>query len=426
LDSFYILDQGGLMIYSKNFKPENKDDIIKEFYFEYNKRRETIEDYYPILDIKNNYCAYIAISDLIYVATFTNDMPILLVYSIIHHIISLMKSVYETFLYAEKLRENLFSIIPMIDHFMDYGYPLLNDNFTHQALLKRPTVMEEVAKAIKTNSVSKNNPIEKYIESMTDIREENWHVVDVKTDNELLFDVVEYLDCVIDKEGQIIQYEVHGEVKVEAKIPSPVDICVFFTVPQSLKDFSIHPCLMTAFDSFEREKVLNFKCPQGGVQLMNYNIDVSQARVPFDIIPTVKFTSDELFIELQVRSTMIRGTAYKTDDFNAKIFMPKGLIHKESKVGKGAIRINDKQNSVLWKIGECQNMEVLKLNLIYGLNNLTKEDVPNIIVCVKFQVQPYTYSGTKIDKAVFKDPDCKYAKKARCVAKSGYYEIRLN
>jgi len=82
--------------------------------------------------------------------------------------------------------------------------------------------------------------------------------------------------------------------------------------------------------------------------------------------------------------------------------------------------------TVLWKIGEFTNVENAKLNLVYGMNGLTKEDVGNIVLAVKYQIQGYTYSGTKIDKAVFKDQDIKYGKKARCVAKSGYYEIRLN
>jgi len=127
-----------------------------------------------------------------------------------------------------------------------------------------------------------------------------------------------------------------------------------------------------------------------------------------------------------VRSSMIRGTAYKTDDFNLKVFMPKGLTLRESKVSKGTSRSNDKAMTVLWKVGEFTNIETSKINLTYALNGMTKEDLPDIVVCVKFQVQGYTYTGTKIDKAQFKDPDCKIGKKARWLAKSGYYEMRLN
>ena len=90
----------------------------------------------------------------------------------------------------------------MIDQFLDFGYPLINDNFTMQQLLKAPTVMQKVEKAIKSTGITKTqsvNVLEKYVDSMSDIREENWAVSDIKTDNEILFDVIEYLDIVIDK-----------------------------------------------------------------------------------------------------------------------------------------------------------------------------------------------------------------------------------
>ena len=50
----------------------------------------------------------------------------------------------------------------------------------------------------------------------------------------------------------------------------------------------------------------------------------------------------------------------------------------------------------------------------------------NIIACLKFQIPGYPLSGTKIDKVVIKKGPDNATKKARNIAKSGYYEIRLN
>ena len=46
------------------------------------------------------------------------------------------------------------------------------------------------------------------------------------------------------------------------------------------------------------------------------------------------------------------------------------------------------------------------------------------VICVKFCAPTLSFSGTKIEKAIFKNRDYKVTKKARCVAKSGYFEIR--
>jgi len=63
---------------------------------------------------------------------------------------------------------------------------------------------------------------------------------------------------------------------------------------------------------------------------------------------------------------------------------------------------------------------------IFALNGKSIEELSKIVLGLKFQIDSYTFSGNKIEKATFKDPNVKYTKKARCISKSGFYEIRLN
>ena len=88
IDAFYVLEMNGYshflhslhdslpreILISKNFGGSSKDDIIREFYSYYAKNRENIEDLYPILNIKKNFCGFLVTADIIYVATFTRDV----------------------------------------------------------------------------------------------------------------------------------------------------------------------------------------------------------------------------------------------------------------------------------------------------------------------------------------------------------------
>ena len=48
-------------------------------------------------------------------------------------------------------------------------------------------------------------------------------------------------------------------------------------------------------------------------------------------------------------------------------------------------------------------------------------------MCLKYEIPGFSYSGLKIDKADVKNCETKkLAKKARNLAKSGYFEYRLN
>ena len=53
-------------------------------------------------------------------------------------------------------------------------------------------------------------------------------------------------------------------------------------------------------------------------------------------------------------------------------------------------------------------------------------DDKSFAACLKFQITGLSFSGTKIDKADIKNASKNLIKKARNIAKSGYYEIRMN
>lgn len=67
-------------------------------------------------------------------------------------------------------------------------------------ILKRDQAIEKIENTLI--SPQKNRKIElleKYVETMGDIREENWYTPNASVNEEILFDIVEYLDCVMEK-----------------------------------------------------------------------------------------------------------------------------------------------------------------------------------------------------------------------------------
>ena len=84
---------------------------------------------------------------------------------------------------------------------MDYGYPLLTQTFPMENTFRQDSFVQKVENALtaplRDREVS--NAIDKFIESMGDIRQENWTVSRPSVDEEILFDVLEYIDCIIDK-----------------------------------------------------------------------------------------------------------------------------------------------------------------------------------------------------------------------------------
>mmetsp|Transcript_9970 Transcript_9970/g.8496 ORF Transcript_9970/g.8496 Transcript_9970/m.8496 type:complete len:182 (+) Transcript_9970:426-971(+) len=180
-------------------------------------------------------------------------------------------------------------------------------------------------------------------------------------------------------------------------------------------------------DSFEREKILSCKLPQGSYTLFSYKVENPSMRVPFDIIPNiVKVEKGRFKMTMKVKSNMIRGVFYIISDYNIKIYLPINTKIQEVSATKGITKITEKENNILWKIGVFDKIDEVTLTANFDGDYEKVEDLEKIIACVKYQVESYTYSNLKIEKATFEDEKTKLSKKARLLAKSGFYEIRLN
>jgi len=345
----------------------------------------------------------------------------------IHFVNALLKDTLDE-VKAEKVRSNASKVIQMLESYLCNGYPLITEKYPLEKPIKDAGVIAKFEKAIKSGMDSSNqqaNGFESYIDSLNDIRPTKWLVKNGSFGEVILFDIFEYLDTIIDKEGNIIHEEVNGEIKFNADISKPVQITVYPALPSELKTITFHDCMLENIEAFENERVLPFLVPQGEGSLITYRVENPRARVPFELSHNIKQREDTLHIDITVRHISIRGTLYTLSDFHGKFFLPEGLSQKESSTSKGAIRYNEKNATMLWKVGEFDKQETVKLNLSFAMNGKNIEDLSPITLCLKFQADLYSYSGIKIEKATFKDPECKYGKKARAIAKSGFYEIRM-
>jgi hypothetical protein len=88
----------------------------------------------------------------------------------------------------------------VFDHIFDGGFDLISDKFVMEQLIRKEEIIEKIENSLTNPLRNKRvEPLDKYTESMGDIRENNWYYNGGSVTNEILFDIVEYLDCIIDK-----------------------------------------------------------------------------------------------------------------------------------------------------------------------------------------------------------------------------------
>ena len=96
---------------------------------------------------------------------------------------------------------------------MDYGYPLTTEPNALKAMIKPPTVMSRItAAATGMSNISDVLP-DGTISNMP------WRKTDVKyAQNEIYVDIIEEIDAIVDRNGQLISSEVSGSIICNSRL----------------------------------------------------------------------------------------------------------------------------------------------------------------------------------------------------------------
>lgn len=94
-----------------------------------------------------------------------------------------------------------------------------------------------------------------------------WRKTGVKyAQNEVYLDIIEEIDAILDKNGQIITSEVTGIISANSRLSGVPDLLLTFVDPGLIDDCSFHPCVR--YNRFERDRIVSFVPPDGAFELM--------------------------------------------------------------------------------------------------------------------------------------------------------------
>jgi hypothetical protein len=105
--------------------------------------------------------------------------------------------------------------------------------------------------------------------------------------NEVLIDVIEYINCILDKNGNYIRYDVTGEVMVTSFLSGMPDLTMIMHIPQPFAAYSLHPSAMGRRKRFEEENMICFVPPDGQFVALKYTIDEISPPLPLRVVPSL-------------------------------------------------------------------------------------------------------------------------------------------
>eukprot|EP01113_Clastostelium_recurvatum_P044457 TRINITY_DN750_c0_g1_i1.p1 TRINITY_DN750_c0_g1~~TRINITY_DN750_c0_g1_i1.p1 ORF type:complete len:415 (+),score=112.24 TRINITY_DN750_c0_g1_i1:51-1295(+) len=412
IHSLFILNDTGDVLIEKHWRGLINRNVCDYFWDEVAKAPAP-DAVSPILVTPKYYLIHVQRNKLYFLCVVQQEMPPLLVIDFLHRVCDIFQeyfgSVSET-----TLKENFVHVYQLLEEMMDSGLPFTTEPNVLRDMIPPPTVLGAVFHAAMGHS-SLGAELPGSVPSSIP-----WRKQGVKyANNEIFFDIIEELDCIIDQNGLVISAEASGEVQTNCKLSGMPDLTLVFSNPHSLDDVSFHPCVR--YNRWEVEKVLSFIPPDGTFKLMNYRVK-GQLQMPIYVKPQINFTESGGRVNVMVGIKNV-GNDKPVEGVVITIPFPKSILSTNLSANVGAVNYDEVTKICTWNIGKIPRDKTPQLQGSVSLPPGGPPPDGNPTLTAQFKIMMYASSGIKVSSLACSERYKPY-KGVRTITKAGKFQIR--
>jgi AP-1 complex subunit mu len=217
---------------------------------------------------------YIKHNNLFLVATTHLNSNATTILLFLHKLVNVFTE-YFTVLEEESIRDNFVIIYELLDEMMDFGYP----QNTETKILKEYITQEYFSLNLLEPSAQARPP-------MAVTNAVSWRSEGLKyRKNEVFLDVVEYINLLVNANGNVVRSEILGAIKMKCLLSGMPDVrlglndkLLFEQLGRDvgkgkaveMEDVKFHQCVrLSRFDS---DRTISFIPPDGEFELMSYRL----------------------------------------------------------------------------------------------------------------------------------------------------------
>jgi len=239
------------------------------------------------------------------------------------------------------------------------------------------------------------------------------------TTNEIFFDIVEYMDAVIDVNGMVVSSSIFGTVNVQCNLSGMPDLTLRWSNPRLFDDASFHPCVR--LNRYEMDRVISFVPPDGKFNLMKYRI-YQTIQPPMYCKPSISFGETGGRVSIMVGPKNCGDKI--VEDVVISFPMPQCVSTHHLEPTVGTIKFDDKTKLFTWSIAKLPKD---KVPMLEGTLTLTPGVAPpdgNPTVRVEFNVTMFAASGIRVESLALHNESYKPFKGVKSWTRAGNFEIR--
>lgn len=414
IQSIYILSPGGDILIEKHYKQSLTKAILDPWFAEHQKVPSP-EQMAPIHNGGKYVFVNIYREGVFIVAVIPVDVSPLLVIEFLHRAMDIFVEYFGTVGEANVTKYTV-TVYQLLEEMLDNGFPLATEPNVLKEMIRPPTwtavfdavtggkgVKEKLPSGVSTNT--------------------QWRRAGVKyASNECFVDVVENIDCITDKNGQLIFSEIRGEINCRTKLSGMPDLNLTFVNPRILDDVSFHPCVR--LQSWVTQQQLSFIPPDGAFNLAKYILGPeTQLIIPLQVRPSIVYSENGGKIDIEIAAKQCGSK--NIEEIVLEIGMPKCVNSVNCTPSDGNQSFDQLEHKVRWDIKKLPADRPASLKgSISIVPGSPRPDNQPVISC-KFRINGFATSGLKVSKLdIAGDMKNKPFKGVKYSTVAGRYEIR--
>lgn len=417
----HFLDIKGKPLLSRDYKGDIPANAIEAFPHLLLELENGEDDslYKPFVNSKGINYVYVNHSNLYVCALTRKNENVMAITVFLLKLIEVLTQYFKS-LEEESIRDNFVVTYELLDEMMDYGVPQITDT----KILKE-YITQDYYKLIRltpSRVVQPPNAVTNAVSWRKD------GIVYKK--NEAFLDVVELINMLINANGQVLNSEIIGEIKMKSKLSGMPDLRLglndkgIFTnsmddetatesAPGSKKiemeDIKFHQCVRLL--KFENERIITFIPPDGEFTVMSYRLLLAQFLMKPLILVTNK-TVVHKHSRIEILCSVRAQIKKKSTANNVEIIIP---IPEDADTPRfnpeaGTIKWIPEKSQIVWKIKTFPGGKQFHMKAELGLPAVV--DAENIVlkkpIKVNFSIPYFTTSGIQVRYLRINEPKLQY------------------
>ncbi|KAK6203597.1 putative clathrin associated protein complex medium subunit [Scheffersomyces amazonensis] len=439
----HFLDIKGKPLLSRDYKGDIPSNTIEKFpLLLLELEDENSSDYKPFINHQGINYIFILHNNLYLCALTKKNENIMAIIIFLSKLIQVLTEYFKS-LEEESIRDNFVIIYELLDEMMDYGIPQTTDT----KILKE-YITQDYYKLIKKSQDHLVQPPNALTNSISWRKDNIFY-----KKNEAFLDVIESINMLINANGQILNSEILGEVKIKSHLSGMPDLRLglndkgIFTSNNNsnptngssgseenaknieLEDIKFHQCVRLS--KFENERIITFIPPDGEFTLMSYRLSSTQFLMKPLILVNCK-TKVHKHSRIEILCSARAQIKKKSTATQVEIIIP---IPEDADTPKltpeyGSVKWIPEKSCLIWTLKSFAGGKQYHMRAELGLPAVV--DSENLVskkpIKVKFSIPYFTTSGIQVRYLRITEPKLQYQSYpwVRYITQSGEdYTIRM-